>query len=655
MAGLAAFVLAPAGTLAATGTLSSPTVLSGSATLTSVGFNVASALGVSFNGTADIRVSWSQPASLGTTYDPNLVRQGRALNPNDTYTRTPSSTMTVSYTLNNLQVSWGGIGPLDLGSPGITATGACDLMADTSTYLCNLSSNQIPLLDTYPVPGPYVKLSLAAAVTVTPQGIATLRTATFGGNPGGTANLTLGEVPVSDSLSVPCSVGAGDELIYSLGGLSASDGLSVDTSLVYDVGLEGPNPLPPFNELDASFDSGSTAMGTTTGTIDLSGPGASFDLGPVQPNNVPPVASAGGPYTGNEGSPITFDGSGSSSICGFPTLQWNFSDGGVAYGASPQHAFQGPGVYSGQLTATDVTGLTAVAAFSVTVNDLPPVVNAGPNVGTAWGVSAALNGSAVDPGADDQSTLSYSWTFGDGTPSASGGASVTHVYGAPGTYTATLTSCSRWGQCGSASTTVTVRERSVTVAYLGATAATFDTPTTLSASLVDEFGQPVVGRSVLFTVDGAPVGGSATNASGTATLSYTPELGAGTYATGVSFSDDGRYAAASATGSITITQKATALSYTGSLSGLPNHTVTLSAILRDATGTALAGRSVTFTLGSQSVVAATGSTGVATVSLHLDQKNGAYALTATYNPTGNDASLYVGSAASASFTIGKLK
>ena len=655
IAGLTAISIGPAAALAASTTQASPTSLSGSSTLAAVPFTATGA-GITATGTAEISVHWTQPASLGTTFDPNLVRQGRALDPSDAYTRTPTGTMTIDYTLDGLQVSWDGIGPLDLGSPTYSTTGTCDLMAAGGDYVCNLSSNQIALLDTYPIPGPYVKLSLASTVTVTPQGVATLRTATFGGNPGGTAGLTLGESPITDTFSIPCTVGAGDELLYSLGALSTNPGISVVTGLVFDVGAELPNPLPPFNEIDISaYTETDNLPGTSSGTLAMTGSGATFDMGAVQANNIPPVANAGGPYNGNEGSPISFDGSGSSSICGFPALRWDFSDGGVAYGASPQHTFQGPGVYSGLLTATDATGLVSTTTFSVTIDNLPPAVTAGPDVGAAWGQPVTLSGTAVDPGANDQSTLSYSWTFGDGTPSASGGPSVAHSYSTPGSYTATLTSCDRWGACASDTATVTVRTRAVTASYLGATGGTFDTPTTLRASLTDEFGQAVVGRSVTFDVNGSPVGSSSTGASGTASLAYTPETAAGSYVTGVSFTGDNLYDPASAGGSITIVQKATSVTYTGAVSGGPNKTVSLSAVLTDGTGRALSGKTVTFVLGSQTVSATTGATGVASTTLQLNQHNGTYALTATYTPTASDSAYYVGSTASASFTIGNSK
>ena len=67
-----------------------------------------------------------------------------------------------------------------------------------------------------------------------------------------------------------------------------------------------------------------------------------------------------------------------------------------------------------------------------------------------------LNGQATDPGSNDQATLEYTWTFDDGTPSATGGPGAAHAYATPGDYTATLT---------------------------------------VTATLVDEYGRPVVGAS----------------------------------------------------------------------------------------------------------------------------------------------------------------
>ena len=290
-----------------------------------------------------------------------------------------------------------------------------------------------------------------------------------------------------------------------------------------------------------------------------------------------------------------------------------------------------------------------VVGFAVA--NLAPVVSAGPNTTGAWGRPVAFNGSAVDPGADDQSTLTYEWSFGDGSPSATGGPSVSHAYATPGSYVATLTVCDRRNACSSDSRTIQVRKRTVTVGALGDTAGTYDTLGTRRASLVDEFGSVVSGRTVQFAVNGAGVGSSVTGSNGVAQVAWTPLLDAGSYSAEASFGGDTLYDSANGANTIAISRKATTISYTGTTSGGPNKTVVLSALLKDATGTALAGRQVVFVLGSQQVQATTGASGIASASLKLTQKNGTYPLTATWAPSGADANRYVGSAASATFKL----
>jgi PKD repeat protein len=275
-------------------------------------------------------------------------------------------------------------------------------------------------------------------------------------------------------------------------------------------------------------------------SITMTGSGASFDMGAVQHNNIPPTADAGGTYAGNEGSPITFDGSGSSSICGFPTLTWNFSDGGVAFGAHPQHTFTGPGTYSGLLTATDATGLTSTTTFSATIANLPPVADAGPSMSTEWGVPVTLNGSAVDPGSSEQPFLTYSWSFGDGSPSASGGASVTHTYATPGTYTAKFAACDPEGACGSSTTQVVVSKRTATTTYTGPNTSRPSKTVTLSATVVDDLGQPVAGRTVTFIL-GAQTISATTNSSGVASAMLKLTQKQGTFTVTASFAGDAKY------------------------------------------------------------------------------------------------------------------
>ena len=73
------------------------------------------------------------------------------------------------------------------------------------------------------------------------------------------------------------------------------------------------------------------------------------------------------------------------------------SDGTKSFGPSPQRAFADNGVYDGQLTATDITGLSGTESFTVSVSNVKPSVNAGPDTTADWGRLVQFNGQATDP------------------------------------------------------------------------------------------------------------------------------------------------------------------------------------------------------------------------------------------------------------------
>lgn len=360
-------------TPASAAVLTNSTPFSGTRTLSSLGLS-ASGLGVTAATDLVTKLDWTQGASVSTTFDPNLVRQGQSPDPADSYARTGSGSMTLSWTLANTMVKWGpfNVGPF---SPSFSASGPCDLKAGGPNYLCHLTSSQISLLDTFPIPGPYVKLGLAADVTITPQEIATMRQATFGATPDGTASLLLGELPITDTLPVPCAVVAGDHLTYTLGPLSTTPGISVVTSLAFEVGFETPTPVIVFPEIDIPFAKPTIPINTTTSTITMTSAGATFDLGPVLADLDPPVANSGGgpthTYSATEGAAVALDGSASSDPhCGPPSLSWDFGDASpLGSGVSPSHTYQEEGTYHGTLTATNGAGLTATSAFTVNVAD----------------------------------------------------------------------------------------------------------------------------------------------------------------------------------------------------------------------------------------------------------------------------------------------
>ena len=91
-----------------------------------------------------------------------------------------------------------------------------------------------------------------------------------------------------------------------------------------------------------------------------------------------PVADADGPYSGDEGSSISFDGSGSYDPDGSIVLyEWDFdNDGTYDYSSvsssSASHTYQSDGSYTVKLRVTDDDGATDTDTTTVTVNNPPP-------------------------------------------------------------------------------------------------------------------------------------------------------------------------------------------------------------------------------------------------------------------------------------------
>lgn len=98
---------------------------------------------------------------------------------------------------------------------------------------------------------------------------------------------------------------------------------------------------------------------------------AALDYIQSQPSvNNPPVAEAGGPYTGIAGTAIAFDGSASSDYDGsIISYDWDFGDGTTGSGATLEHTYSTSGTYTATLTVTDNEGSVGTDTASVKVTD----------------------------------------------------------------------------------------------------------------------------------------------------------------------------------------------------------------------------------------------------------------------------------------------
>jgi PKD repeat protein len=164
--------------------------------------------------------------------------------------------------------------------------------------------------------------------------------------------------------------------------------------------------------------------------------------------NLPPTVEAGGDQSVGQGQPVAFAGAFSDAGAGDThVIEWDFGDGAGAQGTlTPSHAYPTPGTYAVALSVRDDDGGEGRDTLTVTVTNVPPSVDAGPDVDASPGQAVTFAGSFTDKGALDTHTIV--WDFGDGA-SASDTLRPSHTYAAFGTYTVTLTVTDNWGGVGS--------------------------------------------------------------------------------------------------------------------------------------------------------------------------------------------------------------
>ena len=382
-------------------------------------------------------------------------------------------------------------------------------------------------------------------------------------NPGGT--LTSGTIswpnanPQDDTLALPCTVPAGDNLLYRLTN-NRWDGTAKATSNV-DLVVEIVDPIP-----DPSF----TLVTATVfdGLAQASANNFSSTLGEILAENKPPTFALAPIVPGVEGLPINFSivgtGPGGSFDNCDPTgaslsVHWGYDDSGSAFGKSVSHTFadnNGIADHSGHVVVTDKVGNTADRDFAVGVANIAPVVSAGPDKTTDWGISVTLHANGSDQGPIDNLSLLYGWNFNDpASPIGAAGQSVSHVFSQPGNYNVLVSVLDKDGASGNGSAQVTVTKRTTTIAYTGTLQANKNQFVGLSAQVTDEYGQPVVGQLVDFVL-GTQSASAVTNGSGIATSTLRVTQSNGSYNLTASLAANSLYETSSTTTAFLIGKKA---------------------------------------------------------------------------------------------------
>lgn len=492
--------------------------------------------------TVSAKATWSGDLTTKLAWDDAKVRQGADLQVARLATQT-SGTMHFKWQLSG-EIDGIDFGPTTIDKDNVT----CDPKLSGGGFECETDSPGLALPGAVPSPIGFfvVKIFIGAKFDVTPEGAVVTRGLSIGGNSAaGPDDLSLTDTAQSETLSVPCGSKAGDDVQYGLDPYHYTPASKATEQVKFKL-VEALDPFG-FTELFKIVDGGVGTAIVTNPNFDLTGPGFNSPMGSLLANNIKPTIAPLGTFAGQEGSAISFSANVSSQ-CPIDSAVWEFSNGTKSFGMNPQRTFADNGVHDGQLTVTDVTGLSTTQSFTVDVSNVKPSVNAGPDTTADWGRDVQLNGQATDPGSNDQATLQYTWTFGDGSPSATGGPSVAHAYATPGDYTATLQVCDKDGGCDTDSLIVHVTKRDTTLGYTGPLFSAPSKTVAVTATLVDEYGQPVVGKKVNFQL-GSQTAVGTTDATGKASANVKLTLKPGSYALSATFpAGDAKYNASGDTG-----------------------------------------------------------------------------------------------------------
>lgn len=173
--------------------------------------------------------------------------------------------------------------------------------------------------------------------------------------------------------------------------------------------------------------------------------------------NRPPIAEAGGPYVGYEGTSITLNASRSTDPDGNIILyEWDLDNDGLfddATGVRPKFTAIDNGIFTVRVRVTDAGGLSSEDSSTVTVKNVPPVITS-LTINNSVRVGVKLNAYATfkDVGIND--TFTATWKWGDGTTSAGTINDKTvngsHIYAKPGIYLITITIKDKDGGVGQA-------------------------------------------------------------------------------------------------------------------------------------------------------------------------------------------------------------
>ena len=354
--------------------------------------------------------------------------------------------MSISSTVNQAPVGVANYTPDGTKAPlGVlfSSVGSVDNDGTIATYKWDFGdgtaiSNAANPAHLYTTAGTY-----AATLTVTDnEGATDVKTVTVNVGPPNVA-------PVAAATATPTSGRAPLTVAFSSAGSSDSDGTISTYSWNFGDGTpvdNNPNPSHTY------------APGTWTATLTVTDNNGASASVPVTihstVNHAPTAVASGTPTSGLAPLTVAFNSALSSDSDGtIVSRVWDFGDGSPTDSSvSPSHIY-GAGNHVATLTVTDNEGGTSSATVSVHANGVPVAVASADVTAGNGPLAVQFTGSGST---DDVSIASYSWNFGDGSPTSTT-ANPTHTY-APGLWTATLTVTDNEGVTSTATVAIDVND-----------------------------------------------------------------------------------------------------------------------------------------------------------------------------------------------------
>ncbi len=410
-------------------------------------------------------------------------------------------------------------------------------------------------------------------------------------SPTGLVTFFDGAIPLGTEV-LPLQAKDNSEVTFTTSSLSLGDHL---VSAVLFPSSTGPCPVIPFvtHHVNPPPAQPSSTGLTSSANPSVFGQDVSFTATVARTGGGAVAGSVQFQVDGTDlGGPQTVDGSGQASVHTSALAVGNHPVTAAFTSGNPDTLSSGGALGGGQTvqqadTQTGVVSSLNPSEVGQSVTFTAQVSAVAPGAGTPTGtVQFTDNGTAL------------------GSPQSldgAGSASTTTGALTVGTHTIAAAYSPSGGSFGGSSGSVsqTVERARTTLTYDGATSGDFHDPAVLAATLTRTYdSSPLVGRTVHLAMASEGCDGT-TDASGRASCTVTPQEPAGAYTVTASYAGDAGSRPSSDTRPFTVTREQTSLTYTGGTVVLNGGTLQASGLLVEDDGApAIAGRSVTFTLGS---------------------------------------------------------